>query len=123
MEDSFLHELGHAIDTKYQSPTWVGKRHQNNPAITDEDKTAYAKEPVEFDAMTSHIAHIIQSQFRENGEVIKKRIIDGLTEWLKKGGDFPYVSTDVINKWKTNPTLWKKFQSRVWNLVQKLQES
>lgn len=124
MEDDFLHELGHAIDTKYQSPTWVGvsKKHQNNPAVTDIEKTAYVKEPVEFDAMGSHITYVIEKDFNENGEIVRKRIIKGLTEWLKNGGDFPYVTTDVINKWQTKPTLWKKFQTRIWNLVQKLQQ-
>jgi hypothetical protein len=128
ISDDLLHELGHATNPTYTSPKWsgVGSKYKLYPQ-TDAEKTAYVKEPVEFDAMGAHAAEIIKANFRvakndeHNNE--KYKIVKNLIDWLKTNSDdFPWIDINVIKKWKTKPTLWKKFQSRIWNLTRDLKK-
>ena len=124
MEKWLWHELGHAVDPKYVSPKWGGTsdRYKQDPQ-TDVELFNYAKEPIEFDAIGTNIAYSLEKSFFSGNRQDRERMISGLETWLKTGGEFPYISSDVFEKWQTKPTLWKKFQSRIWNLAQKLKSS
>jgi len=115
------HEFGHVADPKYRSPTWGGpsERYKQDPQ-TNVELFNYSKEPIEFDAIGTNIAYSLEKSFLSGKKKERERMIAGLEMWLKIGGEFPYISSDVFEKWRTKPTLWKKFQSRIWNLAQKL---
>jgi len=123
---TILHELGHAVDPKLASPRWVGTSAKFNkidyPPVTDVDKSIYVKEPAEFDAMGTQLAQMIKAHFELSNAADKNKIISDLRDWLKSGDDnFPHVEPGVIRKWKSKPTLWRKFQLRLWSLVQELE--
>lgn len=124
---NLLHEIGHAYDHKYTSPNWNGlsDKYQNlpQPPITDYEKSVYVKEPVEFDTIGTNIAEVIKTNFKLANNKDKVRIITDLTNWLRKSNDeFPYISPETIQSWKSKPTLWRKFQERIWNLIQELKQ-
>ena len=86
MYNNLLHELGHACDPKFSSQNWKGtteKYQKNTNPTTDDALTAYAKEPVEFDAMGAHFAAITKANFYRANKESRQKIIDGLLNWLK----------------------------------------
>ena len=120
-----MHEIGHAYDPKYKSPSWKGlsKKYQQlpQPPITDYEKSVYLKEPVEFDTIGTNVAEIIKINFELANNEDKTKMINDLTDWLRKSSDeFPYISPEAIRTWKSRPNLWRKFQERIWNLIQEL---
>ena len=63
-----MHEIGHAYDPKYKSPSWKGlsKKYQQlpQPPITDYEKSVYLKEPVEFDKIIHDLSQVTEQIIR-----------------------------------------------------------
>ena len=119
------HEILHFVDPKSYKPHKLSKRYrelvQKNSNLTDSEKTAYVKEPTEFDAIGSHIATQIRYIFDHSPPEDKTQTIEELKNWLRYGGRLMDIHTNELNRWKTRPTLWRRFQMRIWNLVQELE--
>ena len=119
MNQDLLHELGHLVD---KGLPWKNKNYNKDPQ-TEIEKTVYALEPAEFDAMGTHIAELIKAIFRNKDDAGKLEIIKVIENWLRNGGDIPYIEPSIIEKWKTDPKLWRKFQERMYNLLSDLKNS
>jgi len=81
----------------------------------------------EFDTMTTDLTEIIKLYFNAANDDDKSKIIKGITTYAASDSSdssdyFPYISPDAIRQWKTKPTLWRNFQSKIWNLAQDLKE-
>lgn len=121
------HELTHAIDPKYH-PTmpdaWFDKGIARGQF--DSTKAIYEKTPTEFDAFGGGMANTIRQQYNTLSPQQKPQFIADIENWLKGSGQVPFsVSHNnqniwAIEAWKTKPTLWKKFQQRMYQLVQEL---
>lgn len=73
--------------------------------------------------MGTHIAELIKAIFRNKDDAGKLEIIKVIENWLRNGGDIPYIEPSIIEKWKTDPKLWRKFQERMYNLLSDLKNS
>ena len=52
----------------------------------------------------------------------RENIIAVFKKWLQYGGDdVPFMDKSLLQKWKTSPNLWRKFQQRVYHLVVELE--
>ena len=128
ISNQIQHEISHVIDKKLLSKTWKGptdkyKELTKKPtlAFSDSEFTTYVKELSEFDAIGSHFYHNVKSNFQTSKE--KQKIIDRLTNWLKNNDDnIMFLRPLTLKAWRTKPTLFRKFQQRVWNLIQELKE-
>jgi len=113
------HEVGHVLDKKIKSKTWRGTN-IDKELQTDIERSNYFKEPVEFDAIGSSYDAYIKRTFNDLSLQEKQVMIDRFNNWLRFGGEVPYFNQEITDRWKTKPTLWRKFQQRVFNLVQDL---
>jgi hypothetical protein len=121
------HEVGHLLDKKIKSKTWKGPSKKyidaiNKGELTDSEQLAYDKEPVEFDAIGTSFDNYVKRIFKDVDLGVKQEMIDRFVVWLKLGGEVPYFNQEITERWQTNPTLWRKFQHRVYNLVQELEQ-
>jgi len=117
------HEMTHAIDPKlvkggkYLSKVPVGYDFNKEKEIS-----SYFKSPEEFDAYGTSIVTEIKAYPN------KQEIISQLENFLRNNDDkllkllkkLSSSSVAAINYWKTKPTLWRKFQQRLFNLLQEL---
>jgi hypothetical protein len=127
IKDDIQHEIGHLLDKKILNTKWQGASEKYYDVVpkqelTDREKHIYVKEPVEFDAAGTHGDYLIRNNFENSDDKSKQKIIDDLKKWLKYGDSMPFFPTDLVNIWKTKPTLYRKFQQRVYNLVQDLED-
>ena len=123
------HEIGHILDMKVLHPEFTAKDNEKykellaKPVLTDAEKALYSKFPVEVDATGTEFDSIIRYNFKNADYKSKLEIIEKIKKWLKYGGDdLPFFQPELVQAWRTRPTLYKKFQKRVYNLVQDLEE-
>jgi hypothetical protein len=131
--NALSHETIHAIDPKL-NPQIINP--ENRAKKTSEKKqffsqgnvSSYYKSPEEFDAYGMGILSNIKVRFYDTDEQYKSTIISVLEEFLRTGNYD--MTSNIINRndyealmhWKTKPTLWRKFQQRLFNLLQELKK-
>lgn len=129
MLQNIEHEVGHALDKKIKNPAWRGTSKTYIDAVnkilagkelTGAENLAYDKEPVEVDAIGASYDNYVKRNFETEDLATKKMIIDRLSDWLRYDGEVPYFIKEIEDRWRTKPTLWKKFKQKVYNLVQEL---
>jgi len=119
------HEITHGVDPKYHPSmpdAWFDKGVAKGQF--DSSKLSYEKSPLEFDAFGGGIAADIERQYRNLDQAGKQSLSQTITNWLKHGGPLPNIfqaSGIHMPNWQSKPTLWRKFQQRIYNLIQKLQ--
>lgn len=123
------HEIGHILDMKVLQPEFTAKDNEkykellNKPVLTDVEKIRYSKFPVEVDAVGTEFDSIIKDNFTNADYESKLKIIEEIKKWIKYGGDnLPFFQPEVVRAWRTKPTLYRKFQKKVYNLVQDLEK-
>ena len=133
--DDILHELGHASDPKMLSDRLrlsdryqkVEKKLQQGEPRTEEEEKSYLKEPVEFDAIGADFVVRVWRRFNDMAEPDQKQtFIQDIEQWLRTGGNPPdacYLPQNLLAAWQSKPTLWRKFQQRLFNLAQQLRQS
>jgi hypothetical protein len=114
------HEMTHAIDPKLvKGGKYLSKVPVNYDFNKEKERSSYFKSPEEFDAYgTSIVTHI-------KAYPNKQEIISQLESFLRNNDDkllknLSSTEREAINYWKTKPTLWRKFQQRLFNLLQEL---
>jgi hypothetical protein len=128
--NTLSHEAIHAIDPKFNpqiiNPEKMAKKASEKKQYWSQgNMPSYYKSPAEFDAYGMGIVSNIRWKFNKSDEQGKNEVISGLENLLRTGDD---DIIDVISKddyvamlhWKTKPTLWRKFQQRLFNLLQEL---
>jgi hypothetical protein len=124
------HEAIHAIDPKFNpdiiEPRSAAEKAWNRQQFWSQgNKPSYYKSPAEFDAYGMGIVSNIRWKFNKSDKQGKNKVISGIENLLRTGDD---DIIEVINKddyvamlhWKDKPKLWRKFQKRLFNLLQDL---
>jgi len=131
--NALSHETIHAIDPKL-NPQIINPENRAKKAsekkqfFSQGNVSSYYKSPEEFDAYGMGILSDIKVRFHDTDEQYKSRIISVLEEFLRTGNYD--MTSNIINRndyealmhWKTKPTLWRKFQQRLFNLLQELKK-
>ena len=131
--NALSHETIHAIDPKL-NPQIINPENRAKKAsekkqfFSQGNVSSYYKSPEEFDAYGMGILSDIKVGFHDTDEQYKSRIISVLEEFLRTGNYD--MTSNIINRndyealmhWKTKPTLWRKFQQRLFNLLQELKK-
>ena len=126
-----LHELGHAFDPKMKSNKWknsdrynkLQNKAQRGIALSDEEQKSYTKEPAEFEAYGAEMAARIKIVLGNLPPEQKPIFIQQLERWLRNGGESPTIARidpAFIAACKTKPTLWRRCQQKLFNLIQEL---
>lgn len=129
------HEITHALDPKLQSSAYkqqvipkvnkiLAAQRLAGPEGDGLDDDGYENLPHEFDAFGGGIANSIRRQYTSLNAQEKPVFLQELETWLRNGGDpprsIPIGNTGNIYTWQSKPTLWRKFQQRMYNLIQEL---
>ena len=124
--EGIYHELLHATDTKSQLPR-SSTELRNYQHFSQNGDPRYYQNPMEFDAYGSTIAEYIRRSIRNiKDEQQQQRVIDELKNWLRQGS--PEHAPNFLKQygklpqqaWRQNPKLWRMFQQRLYNLLEKL---
>ena len=121
------HELTHAVDPKFHPdmPDAYFDKGVDRGQF-DSSRLAYEKSPHEFDAFGGGMANVIRQQYASLNAQQKPQFINDFERWLKYGGEIPKAlqhsatSVEAMQTWFSKPTLWRKFQQRMFGLIQEL---
>lgn len=108
------------IDAMKQKQQELGPDGDGTYELADQ----HAKFPYEFDALGVGIANSIRHQYTSLNDEEKPVFLQELETWLRDGGDpprsIPNSNTMNLLAWQQKPTLWRKFQQRMYSLIQEL---
>ena len=126
---NMTHEIGHILDMKVLHPEFTAKDNARykelltKPVLTDVEKLFYSKFPPEVDATGTEFDSIVKDNFINIDYESKLKTIEEIKKWIKYGGDnLPFFDPESVRAWRTRPTLYRKFQKKVYNLVQELEQ-
>jgi hypothetical protein len=129
IRNDIYHEIGHILDIKVSHPEFTAKNNERykelleKPELTDAEKLFYSKFPPEVDAIGTQFDSVVRDNFKNVDYKSKLKVIEKIKEWLKYSGDnLPFFQPEVVRAWRTKPTLYRKFQKKVYNLVQELEQ-
>jgi hypothetical protein len=88
--------------------------------LSSQEFQSFSKLEEEFNAFGGVLGYELTQFFKEHDE--KRYLVEAIGKFLRKGINIPLIHPAIIQAWKTKPTMWRKFQQKMFHLYEELKD-